>query len=140
MPTVKRSGLHHAQPDVTACHCTICNACTARPFLTSYRPGFLCDCAEHSQDDPRAYEAELAARERTLGPDHPDVAESLTNIAILYNQRLEFAKAQPLYERALRIYEKARGPDHADVAHCLTDLAVLHLEQVSTLWLHACRW
>ncbi|KAL3152527.1 hypothetical protein ABBQ32_001559 [Trebouxia sp. C0010 RCD-2024] len=84
---------------------------------------------EHSQDDPRAYEAELAARERTLGPDHPDVAESLTNIAILYNQRLEFAKAQPLYERALRIYEKARGPDHADVAHCLTDLAVLHLEQ-----------
>ena len=86
---------------------------------------------EHSQDDPRAYEAELAARERALGPDHPDVAESLTNIAILYNQRLEFAKAQPLYERALRIYEKARGPDHADVAHCLTDLAVLHLEQVS---------
>ncbi|DBB10866.1 TPA: hypothetical protein ACH3X3_007335 [Trebouxia sp. C0006] len=85
--------------------------------------------AEHSQDDPRAYEAELAARERALGPDHPDVAESLTNIAILYNQRLEFAKAQPLYERALRIYEKARGPDHADVAHCLTDLAVLHLEQ-----------
>lgn len=58
------------------------------------------------------------------------MAESLTNIAILYNQRLEFAKAQPLYERALRIYEKARGPDHADVAHCLTDLAVLHLEQV----------
>jgi len=89
--------------------------------------------AEHSQDDPRAYEAELAVRERALGPDHPDVAESLTNIAILYNQRLEFAKAQPLYERALRIYEKARGPDHANVAHCLTDLAVLHLEQVGCL-------
>ena len=89
--------------------------------------------AEHSQDNPRAYEAELAARERALGPDHPDVAESLTNIAILYNQRLEFAKAQPLYERALRIYEAARGPDHADVAHCLTDLAVLHLEQVGCL-------
>ena len=88
---------------------------------------------EHSQDDPRAYEAELAAREKALGPDHPDVAESLTNIAILYNQRLEFAIAQPLYERALRIYEAARGPDHADVAHCLTDLAVLHLEQVSCL-------
>lgn len=104
------------------------------------RAVFLCNVTEHSQDDPRAYEAELASRERTLGPDHPDVAESLTNIAILYNQRLEFAKAQPLYERALRIYEKARGPDHADVAHCLTDLAVLHLEQVSTLCLHACRW
>ena len=85
---------------------------------------------DHSHDDPRAYEAELAAREKALGPDHPDVAESLTNIAILYNQQMNFAKAQPLYERALRIYEKARGPEHADVAHCLTDLAVLHLEQV----------
>lgn len=85
---------------------------------------------DHSHDDPQAYEAELAAREKALGPNHPDVAESLTNIAILYNQQMNFAKAQPLYERALHIYEQARGPDHADVAHCLTDLAVLHLEQV----------
>ena len=102
-------------------------------FLSAIESPLRTGCAatDHSHDDPRAYEAELAAREKALGPDHPDVAESLTNIAILYNQQMNFAKAQPLYERALRIYEKARGPEHADVAHCLTDLAVLHLEQVT---------
>ena len=77
-----------------------------------------------------AYKAELAAREEALGPAHPDVAEALSNLAILHNQAGEYAAAQPLYERALAIYETAHGMDHAEVAHTLTDLAVLHLEQV----------
>lgn len=83
-------------------------------------------------EDPAPYEAELQAREATFGPSHPDVAESLSNLAILYNQRGDYAKAQPLYERALAIWEKTQGPDNPDVAHTLTDLAVLHLEQVSS--------
>lgn len=58
------------------------------------------------------------------------MAESCSNLAILYNQRGDTAKALPLYERALKIYEKSYGPHHAEVAHTLTDLAVLHLEQV----------
>lgn len=61
---------------------------------------------------------------------HMQVAEGLSNLAIMYNQQGDYARAQPLYERALAIWEKTRGPDHADVAHTLTDLAVLHLEQV----------
>ena len=60
---------------------------------------------------------------------HPDLADCLSNLAILANARGDYGRAQPLYERALRIYEAAHGPDHADVAHTLTDLAVLHLEQ-----------
>jgi centrosomal protein CEP104 len=73
-------------------------------------------------------EAELARKERELGPDHPAVADCLSNIAILYNQSGESDKALPMYERALAIFEKARGPMSQDVAHTLTDLAVLHLE------------
>lgn len=73
---------------------------------------------------------ELHQRERSLGSDHVDVAESCSNLAILYNQRGDTSKALPLYERALKIYEKSYGPNHAEVAHTLTDLAVLHLEQV----------
>ncbi|KAG2484841.1 hypothetical protein HYH03_016407 [Edaphochlamys debaryana] len=80
-------------------------------------------------DDPSGFEAELDAREHELGPDHPDVAESCSNLAILYNQRGEYDRALPLYERALDIYERHFGPDHPEVAHTLTDLAVLHLEQ-----------
>lgn len=88
---------------------------------------------EASEDDPALYEAEVRSREKEFGPHHPDVAESLGNLAILYNQRQEYDKAQPLLERALHIYEQTRGPDHPDVAHILTDLAVLHLEQVHTM-------
>jgi hypothetical protein len=58
------------------------------------------------------------------------VASALANLAILFNQKNEFIKAQPLYERALRIFESNYGPDHPEVAHTLTDLAVLHLERV----------
>ena len=61
------------------------------------------------------------------------VAEYLSNLAILHNQAGDGERAQPLYERALAIWERAYGPDHPDVAHTLTDLAVLHLEQVG-LW------
>ncbi|MEW5308551.1 MAG: hypothetical protein WDW38_000501 [Sanguina aurantia] len=80
-------------------------------------------------DDPAPFLEELQQRERSLGGDHADVAESCSNLAILYNQRGDTAKALPLYERALKIYEKSYGPHHAEVAHTLTDLAVLHLEQ-----------
>jgi len=80
-------------------------------------------------DDPSVYERELAQREKDLGPEHPDVAESLSNLAILYNQQGDYDKAQPLYERALTIWERVQGPNSSDVAHTLTDLAVLHLEQ-----------
>lgn len=37
-------------------------------------------------DDPALFEAELRAREARLGPSHPDVAEALSNLAIIYNQ------------------------------------------------------
>ena len=60
------------------------------------------------------------------------MAVSISNLAILHNQRGEYALAQPLYERALRIFEQNFGEFDANVAHTLTDLAVLHLEQVSS--------
>jgi tetratricopeptide (TPR) repeat protein len=87
-------------------------------------------------DDPAPFAAELAAREAALGSAHPSVAEAAANLAILHNQRGDYAAAQPLYERALSIYEAAYGPHHQEVAHTLTDLAVLHLEQVGAHGTH----
>lgn len=85
--------------------------------------------ASATGDNPAPYLAELTHREKQFGKDHPRVAETCSNLAILYNQQGQGVKALPLYERALAIYEKAHGPEHPDVAHTLTDLAVLHLEQ-----------
>ena len=42
-------------------------------------------------------------REHVLGPDHPDLAQSLNNMAALYNDRKLYSKAEPLYERSLKI-------------------------------------
>ena len=52
-----------------------------------------------------------------LGPDHPDIAQSLNNLAALYNDRKQYDKAEPLYERALKIRSKVRvcGSVHACV-------------------------
>ena len=58
----------------------------------------------------------LAIREKALGPDHPGVAESLNNLAVLYQGQGRYVDAEPLYKRSLAIREKALGPNHPDVA------------------------
>lgn len=64
-------------------------------------------------------------REKALGPDHPDVASGLNNLATLYKSSGDYAKAEPLHQRSLSIREKAFGPDHPDVAQSLNNLAAL---------------
>ena len=49
----------------------------------------------------------LAIREKVLGPEHPMVAESLHDLAILYDDKEDYAKAEPLNLRALAIREKS---------------------------------
>jgi tetratricopeptide (TPR) repeat protein len=50
--------------------------------------------------------------EKALGPEHPNVATSLNNLAALYKAQGRYAEAEPLYRRALEIWEKALGPEH----------------------------
>jgi CHAT domain-containing protein len=68
----------------------------------------------------------MAITEKTLGPEHPDTAVSLNNLALLYGATGAYAKAEPLFERALAIYEKALGPVHPNTALSLTNLALLY--------------
>jgi len=62
------------------------------------------------------YKRSLTIWEKALGPDHPDVAASLNNLASLYKSQGQYAQAEPLYKRSLAILEKALGPDHPSVA------------------------
>ena len=64
--------------------------------------------------------------ERTYGPDHPNVATSLNNLASFYQDQGQYAEAEPLFKRSLAIREKALGPDHPSVAVSLKKLAVLY--------------
>ena len=75
------------------------------------------------------YQRALAIKEKALGPDHPDVATSLNNLALLYKAQGKYVEAEPLYQRALAIREKALGPEHPDVAKSLNNLAELYQDQ-----------
>ena len=68
----------------------------------------------------------LEVAEENVGPYHPDVAVSLNNLALLYNNQGHYAQAEPLYKRSLKIYEKALGPYHPSVATSLENLAGLY--------------
>ena len=45
----------------------------------------------------------LAITEKALGPDHPDTATSLNNLALLYGSQGAYAKAEPLLRRGIGI-------------------------------------
>src|SRR6266571_2593187 len=68
----------------------------------------------------------LEIRERTLGPEHTNTANSLNNLAELYLKMGDYAKAEPLRQRALKIWEKALGPEHPNTANSLNNLALLY--------------
>jgi len=61
-----------------------------------------------------------------LGPEHPDVAQSLRILAIIYRDKGNYEKAESLFQHALDINEKALGPEHPNVATTLNALAVLY--------------
>jgi tetratricopeptide (TPR) repeat protein/CHAT domain-containing protein len=71
----------------------------------------------------------LEVAEKSLGPNHADVAASLNNLAELYLAQGLYAQADPLIKRALAIRETSLGPDHPDVAASLNNLGALYQAQ-----------
>ncbi len=78
----------------------------------------------YSQAEPAMRRA-LAIDEAAYGPDHPDVARDLNNLALLLKDTNRLQDAEPLMRRALSIDEFAYGPDHPRVAISLNNLATL---------------
>jgi tetratricopeptide (TPR) repeat protein len=74
------------------------------------------------QDTNRLEEAEpllrraLAIDEQSYGPEHPNVARDLNNLALLLQDTNRLEEAEPLLRRALAINERSLGPEHPNVA------------------------
>ena len=68
----------------------------------------------------------LSMTEQRYGPNHPDTATSLNNLAGLYESMGRYAEAEPLYQRSLEIREAQLGPEHPDTATSLNNLAELY--------------
>ncbi len=74
------------------------------------------------------FERALAIRERSLGPEHIEVARSLNNLGLACTSMGALTEARALLERALRVREHALGPEHPEVARSLTNLANVHFK------------
>jgi tetratricopeptide (TPR) repeat protein len=89
---------------------------------------YLDDRARFSDAEPLLQRA-LTIRERVQGPQHPDAATSLNDLALLYINQGKYAQAELLSQRALAIWERALGPDHPDLATGLNNVAALYKHQ-----------
>jgi tetratricopeptide (TPR) repeat protein len=75
------------------------------------------------------YKKAQSIDELELGPEHPDVAANLGNLAELYRLEERYKEAEPLYRRALDIDEKVLGPLDPRAATDLNNLALLFQAQ-----------
>src|SRR6266487_5006530 len=96
--------------------------------LLSKTAGYLAKRAQYLEAEP-LYQRVLSMWEQARGPEHPQVAHSLVNLATLYEEQGKYTAAEPLYQRALHIHEQKLGPKHPQTAHSLVNLATLYREQ-----------
>jgi len=85
---------------------------------------YLLERARYAEAE-RLLDHALAIRERLLGAEHLDVAETLMKRGALFAYQAHYAAALRLFERALEIRERSLGVDHADFGATLNDLAVV---------------
>ncbi len=71
------------------------------------------------------YQKALTIYKNTYGPDHPNVATGLNNLAALFYGTDRLDEAEPMYRRALEIDEATFAPDDTKVAIDLNNLAIL---------------
>ena len=71
----------------------------------------------------------LSIRRELLGDHHSNVANSLNNLASLYQAQGRFREAKPLVQDALSIRREQLGDSHPDVASSLSSLALLYQAQ-----------
>jgi tetratricopeptide (TPR) repeat protein len=72
---------------------------------------YLDDRAQYSEAEP-LYKRAIAIGEKTLGPEHPNLAIRLNNLANLYSDQGKYEEAEPLLKRALAIREQKFGSTH----------------------------
>ena len=102
---------------------------TAKAAHLLFQTGLYLDERARYVEAELLYQRALSIREQSLGPEHPDVAALLNNLASSYRAQGKHAEAELLYQRALHIREQSQESESSDVAYPLTNLATLYLEQ-----------
>ncbi len=79
----------------------------------------------YQQAEPWLQQCEKVTKNR-LGLEHPYVAASLNNLAILYGSTGRYSEAELLYQQALSLRKRLLGDNHPDVAQSMNNLAELY--------------
>ena len=83
-------------------------------------------------------------REAALGPNHPEVAACVNNLAVLLKTLGRYEEAQNLYESSIAIKERSMGPTHPQVLCMVLPLRVAshlsaeHNPKLPAVYHHLC--
>lgn len=89
---------------------------------------YLAERDRYPEAEPLLHQA-LQIRENVLEARHPDVAEALYDLAILYRSQGKYEQSRLIFHRALDIWEQTLGSEHPYVAKTLYYLATLYRAQ-----------
>nr|MDZ7999968.1 FxSxx-COOH system tetratricopeptide repeat protein [Aulosira sp. DedVER01a] len=89
---------------------------------------YLQERGQYSEAEP-LYQKALSLRQRLLGEEHPHVAISYNNLALLYKSRGRYSEAEPLFQTALSLKQRLLGEEHPYVAQSYHNLAGLYDSQ-----------
>jgi CHAT domain-containing protein/tetratricopeptide (TPR) repeat protein len=101
---------------------------TPDPQALAARAGELASKGEYGEAETLQQRV-VAIHEKTLGPEHPQTAISLSNLGNMHYLQGKFADAEKIHRRVLAIREKVLGPTHPDTATSLNNLANVRFEQ-----------
>ena len=71
----------------------------------------------------------LEVTKKRFAEEHPNVAASLNNLALLYASQGRYSEAEPLYIQALALLRQLLGEEHPHVASSLNNLGHLYNSQ-----------
>ena len=91
--------------------------------------GFVYQMQRKYDQAEAAIQQGLTIREKCLGPDHPDVAESLIHLSGVMIAREELSMAALHCERALRIIRASSGEEDLPAAFALNNLGFVRRKQ-----------
>ncbi len=71
----------------------------------------------------------LEARERLLGPEHPDTLTTVGNLGLLYSNKGDYEQAEAFYNRCLEARQRLLGPEHPDTLTTVGNLGGLYSDK-----------
>jgi CHAT domain-containing protein/Tfp pilus assembly protein PilF len=80
---------------------------------------------QYTEAIPYAEKSQVIS-EKTMGHEHPGIANGLNILATIYQAMGNYDKAEPLLKRSLAIKEKILGQDDPSTANSLSNLAALY--------------